>query len=131
MTDATRDSRASQPRREAEIAKWDHVADVVIVGFGGAGACAALMLAVFCFNLLGDGLRDVLDPKSDAFRGRIFKITGDGVMAAFASSVDAVQCAVDIQSALAARHAETELAGGGRSIDRSPHGRRGPDRHPR
>ena len=23
----------------------------------------ALMLAVFCFNLLGDGLRDVLDPK--------------------------------------------------------------------
>ena len=42
MTDATRDSRASQPRREAEIAKWDHVADVVIVGFGGAGACAAL-----------------------------------------------------------------------------------------
>jgi 3-oxo-5alpha-steroid 4-dehydrogenase len=42
MTEATRDSRASQPRREAEIAKWDHVADVVIVGFGGAGACAAL-----------------------------------------------------------------------------------------
>ena len=23
----------------------------------------ALMLAVFCFNLLGDGLRDALDPK--------------------------------------------------------------------
>jgi len=24
---------------------------------------AALVLAVFCFNLLGDGLRDLLDPK--------------------------------------------------------------------
>jgi peptide/nickel transport system permease protein len=24
----------------------------------------ALMLAVFCFNLLGDGLRDILDPRS-------------------------------------------------------------------
>ena len=23
----------------------------------------ALMLAVFCFNLLGDGLRDILDPR--------------------------------------------------------------------
>ncbi|MBM3525790.1 MAG: ABC transporter permease, partial [Alphaproteobacteria bacterium] len=25
---------------------------------------AALMLAVFCFNLLGDGLRDIVDPRS-------------------------------------------------------------------
>jgi peptide/nickel transport system permease protein len=24
---------------------------------------AALMLAVFCFNLLGDGLRDLVDPR--------------------------------------------------------------------
>jgi peptide/nickel transport system permease protein len=24
---------------------------------------AALMLAVFCFNLLGDGLRDIVDPQ--------------------------------------------------------------------
>ena len=23
---------------------------------------AALMIAVFCFNLLGDGLRDIVDP---------------------------------------------------------------------
>jgi len=25
---------------------------------------AALMLAVFCFNLLGDGLRDLIDPRT-------------------------------------------------------------------
>ena len=24
---------------------------------------ATLMLAVFCFNLLGDGLRDIVDPR--------------------------------------------------------------------
>jgi peptide/nickel transport system permease protein len=24
---------------------------------------AALMVAVFCFNLLGDGLRDMIDPR--------------------------------------------------------------------
>jgi peptide/nickel transport system permease protein len=24
---------------------------------------AALMVAVFCFNLLGDGLRDMVDPR--------------------------------------------------------------------
>jgi peptide/nickel transport system permease protein len=24
---------------------------------------AALMIAVFCFNLLGDGLRDIVDPR--------------------------------------------------------------------
>ncbi len=32
---------------------------------GLLGLGAALMLAVFCFNLLGDGLRDALDPKID------------------------------------------------------------------
>ena len=26
---------------------------------------AALMIAVFCFNLLGDGLRDIVDPSDE------------------------------------------------------------------
>ncbi|TFH23376.1 MAG: FAD-dependent oxidoreductase [Myxococcales bacterium] len=34
--------RAAAPRRLADIGEWDQIADVVIVGFGGAGACAAL-----------------------------------------------------------------------------------------
>lgn len=34
--------RAARPRRLAEVGGFDDVADVVIVGFGGAGACAAL-----------------------------------------------------------------------------------------
>jgi succinate dehydrogenase/fumarate reductase flavoprotein subunit len=30
------------PRAEREVARWHHEADVVVVGLGGAGACAAL-----------------------------------------------------------------------------------------
>ena len=34
--------------------------------------------------------------------GRVFKITGDGVLVEFASAVNAVQCAVDLQQGMAA-----------------------------
>jgi len=34
--------RAAAPRRLADVGGWDEMADVVVVGFGGAGACAAL-----------------------------------------------------------------------------------------
>jgi adenylate cyclase len=49
---------------------------------------------------------EIFDPKTDEFGGRIFKNTGDGALAEFGSSVDAVQCAVEIQRALAVRNAE-------------------------
>ena len=35
-------------------------------------------------------------------RGRIFKVTGDGVLVEFGSAINAVQCAVDLQSAMSA-----------------------------
>ena len=41
--------------------------------------------------------RDILDPLVAKHQGRIFKITGDGVLVEFASAVNAVQCAVDLQ----------------------------------
>src|ERR1700738_3041720 len=46
-------------------------------------------------------LREVVDPKIRAHRGRIVKTTGDGVLAEFASVVDAVRCAAEIQRAMA------------------------------
>ena len=46
--------------------------------------------------------RDVLDPLVARHHGRIFKVTGDGVLVEFASAVDAVQCAVDLQHGMAA-----------------------------
>jgi TolB-like protein/class 3 adenylate cyclase/Flp pilus assembly protein TadD len=48
-------------------------------------------------------LREVVDPKIREHHGRIVKTTGDGVLAEFASVVDAVRCAGEIQRAMADR----------------------------
>jgi class 3 adenylate cyclase len=45
--------------------------------------------------------RAILDERIAACRGRIFGSAGDSVVADFASAVDAVQCAVAVQEALA------------------------------
>jgi class 3 adenylate cyclase/serine/threonine protein kinase len=47
--------------------------------------------------------RNTIDPAIAHYKGRIFKTTGDGVLAEFASAVDAVMCAVSIQQNLAER----------------------------
>jgi TolB-like protein/class 3 adenylate cyclase len=48
-------------------------------------------------------LRELIDPKIREHHGRIVKTTGDGVLAEFASVVDAVRCAGEIQRAMADR----------------------------
>jgi adenylate cyclase len=45
--------------------------------------------------------RAVVDPKIAEHRGRIVKTTGDGMLVEFASAVDAVRCAVEIQRGMA------------------------------
>ena len=45
--------------------------------------------------------REIIDPKISEHRGRIVKTTGDGALVEFASAVDAVRCAVEIQRAMA------------------------------
>ena len=50
--------------------------------------------------------REIIDPKIAQHRGRIVKTTGDGVLVEFASTVDAVRCAIDIQRAMPARSAD-------------------------
>jgi TolB-like protein/class 3 adenylate cyclase len=44
---------------------------------------------------------EVIDPKIAGNRGRIVKTTGDGLLVEFASVVDALRCAVEMQVALA------------------------------
>jgi TolB-like protein/class 3 adenylate cyclase len=43
----------------------------------------------------------VLEPLVGRHRGRIFKVAGDGVFVEFGSAVNAVQCAIDLQQAMA------------------------------
>src|SRR5438034_480346 len=50
--------------------------------------------------------RQLIDPKIGEHRGRIVKTTGDGMLAEFASVVDAVRCAVELQRGMAERNAE-------------------------
>lgn len=48
---------------------------------------------------------EFIDPKIAAYNGRIVKSTGDGLLLEFASAVDALRCAVDIQRTIAEREA--------------------------
>jgi TolB-like protein len=48
---------------------------------------------------------ELLNPKISEHRGRIVKTTGDGILVEFASVVDAVRCAVDIQRGMVRRNA--------------------------
>ena len=50
--------------------------------------------------------RELSDPKVKEHRGRIVKTTGDGLLIEFASVVDAVHCAVEVQRAMAERNAD-------------------------
>ena len=56
---------------------------------------------------LTEHLRELVNPKIAEHRGRIVKNTGDGVLAEFASVVDAVRCAVEVQRGMAERNADT------------------------
>jgi len=56
-----------------------------------------------------DGLRairaEIVDPSVAAHNGRIVKTTGDGFLAEFGSTVDALRCASDIQAQMPERNA--------------------------
>jgi hypothetical protein len=51
-------------------------------------------------------LRELVDPKIKEHRGRVVKTTGDGLLAEFASVVDAVRCAAEIQRGMIDREPE-------------------------
>jgi adenylate cyclase len=50
--------------------------------------------------------RDRIDPAITTHGGRIFKTTGDGLLAEFTSVLNAARCAVDIQTAMMAANAD-------------------------
>lgn len=86
----------STERRLAAILAADVVGYSRLMGHDEAGTLRALK-----------ALRtEVTDPKIAEHKGRVFKTTGDGVLAEFPSVVNAVACAVSIQSQMAGRNAD-------------------------
>jgi class 3 adenylate cyclase/pimeloyl-ACP methyl ester carboxylesterase len=53
--------------------------------------------------------RELIDPEIAGRGGRIIKTTGDGMLAEFPSAQDAVRCAIDIQTAMAAREGASPM----------------------
>jgi len=54
--------------------------------------------------------RELIDPAIAAHSGRIVKLMGDGALVEFASAVEAVTCAIDVQRQLLERQAATSEA---------------------
>jgi adenylate cyclase len=88
-------------RRLAAILVADVVGYSRLMGLDEAGTLARV----------NSFLSDVIDPTIAKYRGRIVKTTGDGVLAEFASAVDAVEGAVEIQRNIADRNEEKPLDG--------------------
>jgi adenylate cyclase len=82
-------------RKLAAILAADVVGYSRLIGADEAGTLALLRAL----------LTDVVEPTMARHRGRIVKLMGDGVLAEFASAVDAVVAAVEIQEALPERSA--------------------------
>jgi len=83
-------------RRLAAILAADVAGYSRLMGVDEEGTHAALKLY----------RQELIDPKIAEHRGRIVKTTGDGALVEFASAVDAVRCAMEIQSAMTERSAE-------------------------
>ena len=61
--------------------------------------------------------RDIVDPNISEHHGRIVKTTGDGMLVEFASVVDAVRCAVQVQRARVQRaHRRWGIEGSNRHL---------------
>jgi len=90
----------SQTRRLAAIRAADVAGYSRLMGADEEGTLAALKAI----------RRELGDPKVKEHRGRIVKTTGDGLLIEFASVVDAVRCAVEVQRGMAERNAEVPEA---------------------
>jgi len=88
-------AEARVERRLAAILAADVVGYSRLMGINEEGTLAALKTHQ----------RELIDPKIAEHRGRIVKTTGDGALVEFASAVDAVRCAVEIQCAMSERSA--------------------------
>src|SRR3954451_3035408 len=78
-------------RRLAAILAADIVGYSRLMGADEVGTLSALKAV----------RREIVDPAIAAHKGRIVKTTGDGMLVEFASAVDAVSCAIEVQGRIA------------------------------
>jgi TolB-like protein/class 3 adenylate cyclase/Flp pilus assembly protein TadD len=90
-------AEARVQRRLAAILAADVVGYSRLVGADEEGTLARL-------RTLRD---DLISPTVSTYQGRTIKTAGDGILLEFASVVDAVRAALDVQRAMAAQNAET------------------------
>ncbi len=83
----------STVRRLAAILAADVVGYSRMMGDDEAGTLAALKA---CRS-------ELFDPTIERYRGRIFKVIGDGILSEFASVVDGIRCAMHLQTAMSRR----------------------------
>ncbi len=83
-------------RRLAAILVADVVGYSRLMGADEEGTLAALT----------NHLKDLIEPCIAEHRGRVVKTTGDGILAEFASVVDAVRCAVAFQQGISERNVD-------------------------
>jgi adenylate cyclase len=86
-------------RRLAAIVAADVVGYSRLMGADEVGTLAALKAH----------RKVLIDPKIEEHHGRIVKTTGDGLLVEFASVVDAVRCAVEVNRGMAIRNADVPL----------------------
>ena len=96
----SRGSRPAEPQsREPAIRRLAAILAADVVGYSrmmGEDEGSTLAALKAC-------RRELFDPMVQRFRGRIFKVIGDGILAEFPSVVDAVRCAVEIQASMMSR----------------------------
>src|SRR5437870_71720 len=83
-------------RRLAAILAADVAGSCRLIGIDEEGTLAQLKALI----------KTLFDPKIAEHRGRVVKNTGDGILVEFASVVDAVRCADEIQRSMAERNTD-------------------------
>src|SRR6516225_3458455 len=91
------EERNRPERRLAAILAGDVAGYSRLIGADEEGTLAALRAM----------RAEVIDPAIATHRGRLVKTTGDGLLVEFASVLDALRCAVDVQREIAGRDADT------------------------
>ena len=88
-------AREKTVRRLAAILSADVVGYSRLMGIDESGTLGALRAH----------RAELIDPTIAAHNGRVVKLMGDGLLVEFASAIDAVECAAEIQQGMAVRNA--------------------------